>query len=63
MYLHSLVLKEDEIKVTHDRVLLNSLIKACKYRRGAAGVQIHMPIQKQMLHQILNQVEKTIFGL
>ena len=53
------VLLEDKIKISEDRFLLNSLICACKYR-GNHSVKLRLPIQKDLLHAILDQVH-TIF--
>ena len=45
--------------ISEDRFLLNLLIRACKYR-GKHSVRLRLPIQKDLLHAILDQVH-TIF--
>ena len=45
------VLKDEGIDINEDRYLLNSLIKACKYRNDE--VRKRIPIQKTLLTQLL----------
>ena len=49
------VLREDGWKIPEDHCLLNSLIRACK--RHNTSVCLRLPIQKQLLHEILKQID------
>ena len=49
------VLREDGWKISEDHCLLNSLIWACK--RPNTSVRLRLPIQKQLLHEILKQID------
>ena len=51
------ILREEGIKVQEDQFLLNSLLRAARFRAGYS-VTIRMPIQKPMLITILKQVDK-----
>ena len=51
-----LVLKEDKIEVSEDRFVLNSLIKACRYRSN--HVTIRLLIQRQLLDCMLQQLDR-----
>ena len=53
------VLREDCVEIFEDRYLLTSLTKACKYKND--HVRIRLPIQKEMLQILLNQVT-TYYG-
>ena len=48
------VLREDNFTISDDRFLLNSLIKACRYRNNQA--RLHFSIQKPLLLTILRQI-------
>ena len=50
------VLADINVKLNDDTVLLNSLIRACKLRNDK--VRLRLPIQKPMLHMILQATEK-----
>ena len=54
------VLKDDKIDICEDRFLLNSFIKACKYRNK--NVRIRKSIQKHLLKSILCQVDKKFLN-
>ena len=53
------VLKEDNIDISEDRYILNSLTKACRYTNCA--VKIRLPIHRDLLHLILKQID-SIFN-
>ena len=50
------VLWEDKIRVSADRFLLNSLVKACQYWNDR--VLLKFPIYKELLNRILKQLDK-----
>ena len=48
------ILMEDNYELNHDRFLLASLTRACKYKNDCARTRL--PIHKAMLHMIIDQV-------
>ena len=50
------VLCEDNVVISEDRYLLTSLTKACKYKNDQ--VRLRLPVQKGLLHIILDQATK-----
>ena len=53
------ILREDGYKVTEDQYLLSSLTKACRIKNDS--MRIHFPIQKVVLHMIIDEIDKQ-FG-
>ena len=51
------VLREDNIEINEDRFLLNSLVRACRLKDTT--VTIRLPIQKHLLHSILDQLDRV----
>ena len=49
------VLKEDGADINEDRILLNSLTKACRYKNDT--VLTRLPIRKNLLHLMLDTIE------
>ena len=50
------VLKEDDIVISEDRFLLNSLVKASRLCNN--HVRIRFPVQKQLVHELLRQIDR-----
>ena len=54
------ILENIGVRLSVDTYLLNSLTKACKLQNDS--IRIRLPIHKQLLHVILNQIIKTYQG-
>ena len=49
------VLKQDDIKISEDRYVLNSLVRACRLQNN--HVRIRLPIQKRLCAYLIKQTE------